>query len=256
MKKTLTLLVLSLFLTSFAFAQDERQRPQREPNTLTDREKEAGYELLFDGKAIDKEIWQGAADQYKVVDGTMVCDPGGNILTKKEYANFVMRFEFKLPPAGNNGVGIRTKIGVNPAYDGFEIQILDDGHDNYKGWLKDWQVHASLYGVVPAKRGALRPQGEWNTEEIIAYGNKIKVTVNNQVVLDCDITEFVEGKTKPADGGEHKYNERGLVGFLGHNDPVAFRSIRIKEIKDEAEFKSLINRPTRRPTAEPGQGNQ
>lgn len=244
MKKLLSFLAVALFSVSLVSAQETRperpQRPQREHNTLNEREKEAGFELLFDGKAIDKDLWQGAVDQYKAVDGTMLCDPGGNIFTKKEYENFVMRFEFKLPPGGNNGVGIRTKAGANPAYDGFEIQILDDGHEKYKDWLKDWQVHGSLYGIVSAKRGALRPQGEWNVEEIIVYGKKIKVTVNREVILDVDYTDFAEGKKEPADGQKHKYNDKGVIGFLGHGDPVAFRNVRIKELKSDEELENLL----------------
>ena len=249
MKKSLALtLLLLVSMACFASAQQGNQqrgnRPTREPNTLSEQEKTTGFELLFDGKEVSKEIWQQAVDGYKVVDGTFVCDHGGNLLTKKEYENFVFRFEFKLPPAGNNGVGIRTRLGANPAYDGHEIQILDDTADQYKN-LQPWQFHGSVYRFVPAIKGSLRPVGEWNREEIIVYGNKIKVICNNQVIVDTDMTEFVEGKKKPLDDGNHVFNKTGFVGFLGHNDPVAFRSVRIKELKNEEEANQFLNRAPR-----------
>ena len=233
------LYLLSLvLLNSMTFAQD---RIPTQPNTLTRQETRQQYELLFDGKQIDSEIWQGANNDYKVVEGTMVCDPGGIMLTKKEYKDFVFRCEFKLPPGGNNGIGIRTKMGVRPSYNGGEIQILDDQHEKYKTWLKDFQRHGALYGAVPPLLNALKPTGEWNTQEVIVYGNKIRVTVNQQVVLDTDITDFVNGAKKPLDDKEHIFNEKGLVGFLGHNDPVVFRTVRIKEIQNEQEYERLIS---------------
>ncbi len=187
---------------------------------------EEGYVSLFNGK--DMTGWKGDTKGYAVEDGKMVCKPGGNIHTEKEYANFSFKFEFKLPPGGNNGVGIRSDFSGNPAYEGMEIQILDDRNEKYKD-LKEWQVHGSIYGVVPAKRDSLKPVGEWNTEEIIADGPKIKVIVNGTTVVDANLDE-VKG---PVDGHEHPglRNPKGYIGFLGHGDVIEFRNVRIKEIK-------------------------
>lgn len=237
-----------VFGLSIATAQEANQergnRPPREPNVLMPREKTEAFELLFDGKEVDKDIWHGA-EKYKVVDGAMVCDPGGNIVTKKEYKNFVFRFEFKLPPGGNNGVGIHTKTEVDAAYNGFEVQILDDSAEQWKN-LQPWQYHGSVYRFIPAKKGSLRPVGEWNSEEIIVLGNKIKVICNRQVIVDADLTEFIDGTKKPLDGKEHKFSEIGSIGFLGHGDPVAFRSIRVKEFKDDEEAKRYWDAPQTR----------
>jgi hypothetical protein len=195
-------------------------------NTLTPQEAKDGFVLLFNGKNLDG--WQGAVKQYKIEDGTMVCKPGGNVYTDKEYANFVLRFEFKLPPGGNNGVGIRTPTQGDAAYVGMEIQILDDGHEKYKGWLKPYQAHGSIYGTVPAKRGFLKKTGEWNYEEIVADGSKIKVTLNGHVIVDTDIKDIKE----TADHNNHPglHNAKGHIGWLGHGDPVAFRNVRVKEL--------------------------
>jgi hypothetical protein len=186
-----------------------------------------GFVSLFDGKT--HEGWQGDTKGYPIENGILICAPGGQLLTAKEYSNFIFRFEFKLPPGGNNGVGIRTPLKGNAAYAGMEIQILDDGHEKYAGWLKDYQHHGSIYGVVPAKTGCLKPTGEWNSEEIMADGSQIKITVNGHVVVDADLSKIKE----TMDHNEHPglHNEKGYIGFLGHGDRVEFRNIRIKELK-------------------------
>jgi hypothetical protein len=206
----------------------KKESPQKEDAKkagVTPEEAKEGFVSLFDGKTL--EGWQGAVAGYKVVDGTMLCEPGGNLFTKKEYANFILRFEFKLPPAGNNGVGIRSPLEGTAAYTGMEIQILDDGHPNYKD-LHDYQAHGSIYGAVPAKRGFLKPTGEWNVEEIVAEGSHIKVTLNGTVITDADIAKI----EKTVDGAEHPglHNPKGYISWQGHGDPVAFRNVRIKEL--------------------------
>lgn len=230
---------LSLLLLSSALPAKEEI--EREPNSLSTQEKEEGFELLFDGTTIDKEIWQGDVRGYKVIDGLIRCNRGGNFLTKKEYGDFVFRFDFKLPPGGNNGVGIRTKLGANAAYEGHEVQILDDTAEQYKS-LEPYQYHGSIYRFVPAKRGSLRPVGDWNSMEILAFGNNIRVMCNGQVIVETDMTDFIEGKKNcmDKDNPNHIFNKSGLIGFLGHNDPVEFRTIRVKEIKNADEYQTLL----------------
>ncbi len=192
------------------------------------KEVEDGFVPLFDGKTL--QGWVGDTKGYVAENGAIACKPGGNLYTEKEYANFIFRFEFKLPPGGNNGVGIRAPVGKNAAFASMEIQILDDGHKKYAGWLKDYQVHGSIYGVVPAKRGHLKPAGEWNAEEIMADGSHIKVTVNGVVVVDADLSKIDEKNTIDHRPHPGLHNKKGHIGFLGHGDPVEFRNIRIKEL--------------------------
>ena len=152
------------------------------------------------------------------------------LFTEKEYGDFVFRFEFKLTPGANNGVGIRTPLQGNPAYDGMEIQILDDRDPMYKD-IQPWQVHGSIYGVAAAKRDQLKPAGEWNTEEITAKGRQVTVKVNGVTVADADIDKASTPKT--LDGHEHPglKNAKGHIGFLGHTNVIEFRNIRVKELK-------------------------
>ena len=207
-----------------AFAPALNAQEGQPLNQLTPQEKELGFELLFDGGPLSPEIWQSSIEGYPVKDGYFVCDKGGNLMTKKAYSDFILRFEFKLPPKGNNGVGIRaTSPDLDAAYHGMELQIIDEA---YPG-LKDAQYHGSIYGVVAAKRGALKPVGEWNYEEVIAIGPYIKVIVNGQLITDADITD-----AQPI-WGDHPglHNKSGFVGFLGHGDPVEFRNVRILSLE-------------------------
>src|SRR5262249_38091435 len=146
-------------------------QPDEANKILSDiRGGEAGFKSLFNGK--DLNGWMGATKDYEVVDGVIRVKPdrGGNLLTEREYDNFVVRLEFKLPPAGNNGLAVHTPgPGDDAAYQGFELQILDDRDPKYAD-LHEYQVHGSLYGVAPAKRGYLRPLDEWNYEEAVVDG--------------------------------------------------------------------------------------
>ncbi len=200
-----------------------------EINVLTEQEKANGFVTLFNG--INLTGWVGSTESYGVKDGILFCrkGTGRNIYTEKEYDNFVLRFEFKLEPGTNNGLGIRTPLQGDAAYVGMELQILDNTAEKYSN-LHAYQYHGSVYGVVPAKRGYLKPVGEWNYEEVIADGTHITVNLNGTAIVDADIKEASKDGT--IDGKKHPglLNEAGHIGFLGHGDYVEFRNLRIKEL--------------------------
>ncbi len=200
-------------------------------NKLTEQEKADGFKLLFNGK--DLAGWQGNTKGYVVKDGTIVVEPklgGGDLYTAQEYGDFIMRFEFKLTPGANNGLGIRVPMNVNAAYQGMELQILDNTASKYKN-LKPYQFHGSIYGVVPAKRGYLKPVGMWNFQEVIASGKQITVKLNGTTIVDADIDKASTPKTM--DGNDHPglKRDKGYIAFCGHGDKLAFRNLRIKTLK-------------------------
>ena len=211
---------------------------------LSEEEKKEGFEMLFDGQNMDK--WEGNLAAYEPIDGAMNVNAAygsaGNLYTKKEYKDFVFRFEFCfVRPGINNGVGIRAIPGKDAAYHGMEIQILDHDDPIYKN-LKPHQVHGSVYGIIPAKRIVSPELGTWNTEEIRIKGDNIKVTVNGEVIVDGNIRKACKGHNVAPDGsGRNPYtvdhlnhpglfNEKGRIGFLGHGNGLKIRNVRVKEL--------------------------
>jgi hypothetical protein len=269
--------------------------------TLEKRIGDEGYKSQFNGK--DFTGWGGPIDQYEVKDGAIVCKPhkGGTIHTNEEFGDFEVKVEFKLPPAGNNGLAIRYPgatvpitsatvagtvvtvqatnnftagqpviiAGMTPAsYNGTfkivdvtpttftywvkskedlgkfasatatgtgdtayigmcELQILDDPASVYAK-LDPRQYCCSIYGVVPAKTGYLRQQGEWNFEHAIIKGHTIKVELNGYVVINADVSTVTEFMGKHGHPGLMRTS--GSFGFAGHSDPVEFRNIQIKKL--------------------------
>lgn len=221
-----------------------RELPPTPRFELSPEEAAEGFEVLFDGTSMHK--WTGNTTNYVPVDGTIYVTAqyggSGNLYTKKEYGDFVLRFEFAFDREGvNNGIGIRTPMGVDAAYHGMEIQVLDHDAPIYKN-LREYQQHGSVYGIIPAKRVKFPSLGTWNVEEIRAVGDRITVTVNGEVILDGDIRQACQGHNVAPDGGknnpytvDHKnhpglFNASGHIGLLGHGAGIKFRNIRIKEL--------------------------
>lgn len=198
---------------------------------LTADEKADGFTALFNGKNLNG--WMGNKTDYLVEAGEIVIRPEkgghGNLFTEKEYRDFNYRFEFKLTPGANNGLGIRAPLEGDAAYVGMELQILDNTASIYDN-LEAYQYHGSVYGVIPAKREHLKPVGQWNTEEVMVKGSTIKIILNGVTIVDGDIHEASKNGTldhKPHPGLQR---EKGHIGFLGHGSVVWFRNIRIKEL--------------------------
>lgn len=233
-----------------------------------------GFEDLFNGK--DLTGWYGSK-MYgvetmvtKLANGTaetnnvLACFPDrkvegdrGNLLTEKEYGNFILRFEFMMPENGNNGLGIRTPSEqVDAAYEGMcELQLLDDGGSDYydkaaeKDKLKPYQYTGSVYGIVPCRRdnggkqilgkdanfagggSYLRKPGMWNLEEVKVIGSEIEVWLNGYLITKADVAKW-KGDGDTIDGRRHPglHNKKGHIGWLGHGHHVRWKNVRIKEL--------------------------
>ncbi len=218
--------------TDLAFRDIYVQELNNTEYTVPEEEAKEGFKPLFNG--INFEGWTGNLVDYHVENGEIVLhlDNGpshGNIFTSGEYSDFSYRFEFQLTPAANNGIGIRAPLEGDAAYEGMEIQVIDNEDPVYAN-LNAYQYHGSVYGIIPAKRGYLKPLGQWNYEEIIAKGTHMKVILNGTVILDGDIKEAA--KNGPADHREHPgiLRDKGHIGFLGHGSVVKFKNIRLKDL--------------------------
>jgi hypothetical protein len=226
MKYLIASIPVLLLSVAFVLAADEPQQKQTEE----------GYTSLFNGKDLTGWIYGKKGDGenkvgegYRVKDGAIYCtkDDGGNLYTEKEYGDFSLRFEVKLTPNANNGIGIRAPLTGDSAYQGMEIQVLDDSGSAYTK-LRPAQYHGSIYDVFPAERGHQKPVGEWNEEEITAKGDHVTIKLNGATIVDADLSTVKD----PAVLKKHPglKNKTGHIGFLGHGANVEFRNIRVKEL--------------------------
>ena len=212
-----------------------KELQRAEPFVLSEEEKKEGFKVLFDGTNMHQ--WTGNTTDYVLEDGCISMNPsrsfGGNLYSKEEFSDFVLRFDFQLTPGANNGIGLRAPMEGDAAYVGMESQILDCEHPIYSD-ITPLQHHGSIYGILPANanhKTAIRPAGEWNSEEIVCDGDNIRVSVNGTVIVEGNIRDAVKNGTP--DGKEHPglFNKKGHIGFLGHGSPVKYKNIRIKELK-------------------------
>lgn len=204
--------------------------PEEATKILAEKAAHSDDVPLFNGK--DLTGWTGAVDSYEVVDGMLRCrqGAGGVLYSKDEFTDFVATVEFRLPPAGNNGLAIRYGGEGNPAYAGMtELQILDNEAADYAN-LDERQYHGSSYGMVPAHRGYLRPTGEWNFQQVTVKGTTLLVELNGYEILKTDISgidSFMSDTPHPG-----KTRTSGSFGFAGHSDPVEFRRVVIRPLKE------------------------
>jgi hypothetical protein len=198
--------------------------------------REDGFVSLFDGKTL--RGWKPQDAHYSVESGTLVSsfssDPysrhDGNLFSEKQYADFVLRLEYRLSAGGNSGVLLRTPADDLPAPERMEIQIADDSSvkdDN----VEPWQLNGALWGIMAPQDGHPNPVGQWNSLEITCQGRKIRVVLNGRTVLHGDLDEAAR---RPCDGREHPAltRDKGHIGFNGRGSTnrVEYRDIRIRSL--------------------------
>jgi hypothetical protein len=194
----------------------------------------AGYVSLFNGKDLSGwKVLGGKMSAWDAGDGLLFVKGGGGgwLMTEGEYGDFELRLEFKLPKAGNSGVAIRAPFRGNPAFQGMEIQLLDDpwylDQKNFKD-LKPVQLTGAIYGVVPPSKDATKPAGEWNTMHITAKGPHITVTLNGVKTVDANLEDHKDRAKK----GDHEglLNKKGHLGLQSHDGRVEFKNIYVKSL--------------------------
>lgn len=200
-----------LFSVSFAWAAEPEFKP------------------LFNGK--DLSGWKpigGPADSWGV-DGDVLYTTGqggGWLSSEKEYGDFEIMLEFKLPAGGNSGIFIRAPREGQPWIDGMEVQILDDNDPQYAE-LKPGQYCGSVYMVAPAKRGSTKKPGEWQSMSVRCEGSKVKITLNEQAIVDADLAQATD-KQESNPGISRK---AGFIGLQNHGSRLDFRKVQIRELR-------------------------
>ncbi len=200
---------------------------------LPDRE---GFIDLFNR---DLDGWDVRRDSWVWVGDVLECRKGGNLRSKVDFQDFILRFEVSMEEASNNGISFRHSSGQ-----GSEIQILDNNAPEHRN-IRPYQFHGSLYAIQGAVPQQQKPLGEWNEMSIELRGENLWVRGNDGATLvKVNLPEAVKTvKEKHYDRGyEWAYqgalSPKGSITFLGHSGPVVrFRNIRLKDLGPETAGK-------------------
>jgi hypothetical protein len=204
----------------------------------------AGWVTLFDGKTTD--AWRGygaaafPAKGWSVADGALVHAAGGgggDLITKRQFGNFELEFEWRVGPKANSGVMFRVAETKEPSYvTGPEYQLLDDAA--HQDAAPD-TVAGALYGLAAPIAVPRRPAGTWNTARIVVAGDRIEHWLNGTRVVDVDCAspafKASLAKSKFAKWAGFNAHPRGHICLQDHGDEVAFRSMRIRELPPNKE---------------------
>jgi hypothetical protein len=211
MRTILTLLTLTLVCLAGSCGRMQRRS--------------GGTDLLSTGLVGWQQIG-GGQDAWRFQDGILYTagGNGGWLATIRQFDDFRLSLEFRVPPGGNSGVFIRSPLEGDPAYTGMEIQILDDYAEPYRS-LNPYQYTGSIYDVQAPSERATKHAGKWQKMVVTARGPQIEVAVNGQKVVDTNVNYYpYKASTHPG-----LKREGGFIGLQNHGSRVEFRNIRIQE---------------------------
>ncbi len=218
---------------------------QPEKIKIQEHNKVGKWEILFDGKSVDK--WRAKSNNnfpttgWKVEDGLLFLDGhGGDIITKEKYSDFELVFDFRLTEGANSGVKYFVDTLVNGKdgsimVNGPEYQIIDDfNHPEVKQHADGLISTASVYLLYAPQNKKLNPAGQWNTGKIIARGDHVEHWLNGVQVLNYTRggKDFLERKAKTKFSHDTNYGElqSGHILLTDHHDKVYFRDIKIRKL--------------------------
>jgi hypothetical protein len=230
-------------LSAIAALMSCSQGNKNEIKPLSNKEIKQGWELLFDGKSMDK--WKsfngGEVTGWKIVGNEMHnsgvgSDHGGDIVTKKQYENFDLVLEWKVAPQSNSGIFFHVQEGLTDAIyeSGPEYQLIDD-----KGWpekLEPSQYSGANYAMNAPVNAKVKPIDEWNTTRIVVKNPHVEHWLNGKKVVEYDLWsdewKALKAAGKWADVPQYGEAKSGHIGLQDHGGLTMFRNIKIREIKE------------------------
>jgi len=213
-------------------------------NTLTDAERAAGWQLLFDGKTTAGWRAYGAdtmSTAWTVEDGVLVLSrtrEAADIITAKQYGDFELSLEWRLSPegrAGNSGIFYRAPEMKDTAiyWGAPEMQILDDAR--HGDGRNEKTSTGSNYGLHGVPHGAARPVGEWNEVRIVAKGAHVEHWLNGKKGVEYELWspewEALVAASKFAPHTRYGRAKVGHIGLQQHGSYIGFRNVKIRELK-------------------------
>ena len=247
------LLLLSISVLAFSCKDKEKNSSEKKEETAevtTKQEtKDDEWTVLFDGTNLDNLQLYGndnSIENWKIEGDALVFHPPAerpkdthyNLVSKKEYTNFVLSIDWKISEGGNSGIfwGIKDDGTYGQPYEtGLEVQVLDnEKHPDAKNGT-DRQAGA-LYDMVAPNKDVTKPIGEWNTA-VITINHK--TNTGSSVLNGVTVAEFpLKGKEWNSLLENSKFNgwdgfakyKTGKIGVQDHGDIVSYRNIKIKEL--------------------------
>ena len=241
--------IFSTFVFLFVFAGLTAQ--SQNPNTLTKKEKKAGWVLLFNGENFDgwrqcnctemPDNWAVEGNAMKVMTGEGKQPghgSGGDILYgEKKFKNFELSIDWKASKMANSGIfyNIREVPGKPIYYAAPEIQVLDN--ENATDNKVDSHLAGSLYDMIAADPETVNPAGAWNNIVVKVKDGKVTHTQNGTKVVEYTLwtgewDELVENsKFKNFPGFTEGISKEGYIGLQDHGYTVWFRNIKIRELQ-------------------------
>ena len=186
------------------------------------------YGRLFNGFNLDGwEVIGDNTDSWGAEDGILYTDGVGSgwLSTTSVYDNFRLELEYRVPEEGNSGVFLRAPRRGNPAYEGMEIQILDDYADRYAE-LHPWQYTGSIYDIKSPSKRVSKRAGEWQKMVIETKGPDIRVHLNGELIVNTNLINHME----QAERHPGIKRRSGYIGLQNHSNRVEFRNIIINQI--------------------------
>jgi len=235
--------IASILMFAFMMGFTTQKQDSVVPNTLTKKEVKQGWQLLFDGK--NPSQWRSAnkegfpAKGWDIKEGCMVSNGGGNLVSKEEYGNFDLIWEWKMiTPGGNSGVKYFVREDKKDAL-GIEYQMLDDAEHP---WMKDGRMSpndyhtvGAVYELYPTSPNKIsKPVGEWNTSRVLSSGKHVEHWLNGVKVAEyergSDDFKARIAKSKFKDTPGFGLHEKGLLLLQDHGSVVWFRNLKIRKL--------------------------
>ena len=220
-------------------------------NTISEREAEEGWKLLWDGKTTNG--WRGAKlDKFpekgwSIEDGILKVHKsgggestnGGDIVTTRPYKNFMLKVDFKITEGANSGIKyfVDTDLNKGPGSAiGCEFQILDDAkHPDAKLGVNGNRTLGSLYDLIAAPKDKPFRGGFFNTAMVVVKGNHVEHWLNGIKIIEYErnnqMWNALVAYSKYRDWPNFGNAEEGLILLQDHGDEVWFQNIKIKELK-------------------------
>ena len=235
----MTVLALAVGASSGCAPAEDGETPiQDAMNSVSDEERQAGWQLLFDGESLDH--WRGyrrtdLPEAWQAVDGALtLVGTGGDIITREQFGRFELSLDWRVEEGGNSGIlYLVTEEPEIIWHAAPEMQVLDDaGHVDGQSPLTS---AGSAYALYPAPRGVVRPTGEWNSTRLLVDGTRVEHWMNGQQLLEYELgSEDFQGRvaeSKFAVYPSFAMARRGHIGLQDHGDPVWYRNIKIRELE-------------------------